>query len=60
MPTQAQTAEEILRIIQKRKPEALYDEKCLLALFMDYSRGQLKAQQNHLDIFLKCEGIPAF
>lgn len=48
--------EEVLRIIKEKQEDALQDRQRLLALFADLSKGQMKAQQNQLEIFLKCNG----
>lgn len=50
------TAEQVLKAIYEAHADAFADARRLSALFSDYSGGQLKAQQNQLDIFLKCEG----
>lgn len=56
MATHVPTTEDILRKIQMDYPGAMRDSRQLLSLFADYSRGQMKPQQNQLDIFLKCDG----
>lgn len=48
--------DEILGIIKEKHEDALQDHQRLLALFADISRGQMKAQQNQLRIFLECQG----
>lgn len=50
------STEEILRTIKESQEDALWDHRRLLALFADFSRGKLKAQQNQLRIFLECQG----
>lgn len=55
MPKQM-TAEQVLKVIYEVRADAFADSRRLSALFADYSGGRLKAQQNQLDIFLKCDG----
>ena len=55
MPKQI-TAEQVLKAIYEVRADAFSDSRRLSALFADYSGGRLKAQQNQLDIFLKCDG----
>lgn len=50
------TAEQVLKAIYEAHADAFSDSRRLSALFADYSGGRLKAQQNQLDIFLKCDG----
>ena len=53
------TVEEILRMIARQDERALRDEQRLLALFADYSRGKMAAQQRQLAIFCQCGGHTA-
>ena len=50
------SVEDILRGIAQQGMENFTDEKRLLSLFADFSRGQLRAQQNRLEIFCRCGG----
>ena len=53
------TVEEILRTIVRQDERALKDEQRLLALFADYSRGKMAAQQRQLAVFCQCGGHTA-
>mgnify|MGYP004591928571 CR=1 FL=1 len=53
------TVEEILRMIVRQDERALRDEQRLLALFADYSRGKMAAQQRQLAVFCQCGGHTA-
>lgn len=51
------TMEQILAIIKQEHGEAVFGNgEQLLNLFADYSKGQMKPQQNQLRIFLECQG----
>ena len=47
------TAEQVLRAIYEAHADAFSDSRRLSELFAEYSGGQMKPQQNQLDIFLK-------
>lgn len=55
MPKKA-TMEKVLKDIYAAYPDAFGERQRLSGLFADLSGGQLKAQKNQLDIFLKCDG----
>ena len=55
MPKKA-TMEKVLQDIYAAYPDAFGERQRLSGLFADLSGGQLKAQKNQLDIFLKCDG----
>lgn len=48
--------ETVLKEIYEAYPDAFADGRRLSGLFADFSGGQLRAQKNQLDIFLKCGG----
>ena len=48
--------ETVLQEIYEAYPDAFVDGRRLSGLFADFSGGQLRAQKNQLDIFLKCGG----
>ena len=48
--------ETVLKEIYEAYPDAFADGRRLSGLFADFSCGQLRAQKNQLDIFLKCGG----
>ena len=48
--------ETVLKEIYEAYPDAFADGQRLSGLFADFSGGQLRAQKNQLDIFLKCGG----
>ena len=48
--------ESVLKEIYEAYPDAFADGQRLSGLFADFSGGQLRAQKNQLDIFLKCGG----
>lgn len=48
--------ETVLQEIYEAYPDAFADGRRLSGLFADFSGGQLRAQKNQLDIFLKCGG----
>ena len=48
--------ESVLKEIYEAYPDAFADGRRLSGLFADFSGGQLRAQKNQLDIFLKCGG----
>ena len=48
--------ESVLKEIYEAYPDAFADGQRLSGLFADFSCGQLRAQKNQLDIFLKCGG----
>ena len=50
------TMEKVLQDIYAAYPDAFGERQRLSGLFADFSGGQLKAQKNQLDIFLKCGG----
>lgn len=50
------TMEKVLKDIYAAYPDAFGERQRLSGLFADFSGGQLKAQKNQLDIFLKCDG----
>ena len=50
------STESVLKEIYEAYPDAFADGRRLSGLFADFSGGQLRAQKNQLDIFLKCGG----
>lgn len=50
------STETVLKEIYEAYPDAFADGRRLSGLFADFSGGQLRAQKNQLDIFLKCGG----
>ena len=50
------STELVLKEIYEAYPDAFADGRRLSGLFADFSGGQLRAQKNQLDIFLKCGG----
>ena len=50
------STETVLKEIYEAYPDAFADGQRLSGLFADFSCGQLRAQKNQLDIFLKCGG----
>ena len=48
--------ESVLKEIYEAYPDAFADGQRLSGLFADFSGGQLRAQKNQLDVFLKCGG----
>ena len=50
------STESVLKEIYEAYPDAFADGQRLSGLFADFSGGQLRAQKNQLDIFLKCGG----
>ena len=50
------STESVLKEIYEVYPDAFADGRRLSGLFADFSGGQLRAQKNQLDIFLKCGG----
>ena len=50
------STESVLKEIYEAFPDAFADGRRLSGLFADFSGGQLRAQKNQLDIFLKCGG----
>ena len=50
------STESVLKEIYEAYPDAFADGRRLSGLFADFSCGQLRAQKNQLDIFLKCGG----
>ena len=50
------STESVLKEIYEVYPDAFADGQRLSGLFADFSGGQLRAQKNQLDIFLKCGG----
>ena len=50
------STETVLKEIYEAYPDAFADGQRLSGLFADFSGGQLRAQKNQLDIFLKCGG----